>query len=547
MDISTAYKQHQLILNIQHQIDEVKREIKQVDFAYKVAFIGTFALYFCFIWGMYVADLWGFTTWLTRNISEFAALLIYGVLAIALPLTMALIKEIAYRHFSNYPNSKMMMVLIVGILALAGVIYESITSSSQQQHMSFNSAENSKTFDAISNSVSTVETGSIASLIGGAEVKLAKCRKMVERGAWSDCAESEARLNAYLQSEQRGADSAERASVAALEAKTKAIADLKEENHKPVFKAIRDSFGVSINTGIMTVTIFVSAVFEVSHLLLIMLLAQKKQRLAGLEAALINNESDYMRSTGKTFKPEDFSDDSVLDMNEVREKSPSPIGFGVPATGFKYQEVKKQPAGFVQTDHLPTQPKAGNQGVNTRAETRPVQSEQPVAKVDNPKLGTAEIQLDWTQGKTTATPAPKYESYLDKALTTGRANTPEEVQQFIRGAGCKLTPTNTPETQADSSVSAGSVSECKLTPTAQEQADALYPVWLEKVQGGEMTPTHRPGWKFINSHLCGGKKSLTLTPAEITAILESWQQKATGSVIQLNKKQGRGYPKYILI
>ena len=538
MDISTAYKQNRQILNIHSQIQEVKQEIKKVDFAFNVAFVGTFALYFCFIWGMYVADLWGFTTWLTRNISEFAALLVYGVLAIALPLTMALIKEIAYRHFSNYPNNRMMIILIVGILALAGVIYESITSSSQQQHMSFNSAENSKTFDAITNSGATVETGSIASLIGSARAKLAKCKKMVERGAWSDCAESEARLNGYLESEQRSMQSAERASVAAIEAKTTAIKDLKEENHKPVFKAIRDSFGVSINTGIMAVTIFVSAVFEVSHLLLIMLLAQKKQRLVGLEAALINNESDYMRSTGKTFKPEDFSDDSVLDMNEVREKSPSPIGFGMPATGFKYQEVKKQPAGFVQTDHLPNQPKAGNQGVNARAETYPVQPEQPV-------MGKVETSTYNHELSGHGIHSPE-----DKALD--KTADKEAIQRIINKG---LEAGKPPEETASESTSkppAGSLQKAPdKTPSKPPAggAEGLYGRWLAAVNSGECRPSVDGTWKWIQKRTASretGKSSFHRT--HISTVQKGFFSRAIhDGLMMVNPKFKRGGKKYLWI
>ncbi len=91
MDISTAYKQHQQIQALREEITVVVREIKRVDVAYKLAFVATFILYFCFVWMMYISDLWGFTSWLVRNLSEVAALLVYAILAFTLPLTMALI------------------------------------------------------------------------------------------------------------------------------------------------------------------------------------------------------------------------------------------------------------------------------------------------------------------------------------------------------------------------------------------------------------------------------------------------------------------------
>ncbi|MGB0848850.1 MAG: hypothetical protein ACPGSM_19105 [Thiolinea sp.] len=352
MDISNAYKQHHQILSTQAEIAEVKQELKVVGWAYKLAFIGTFVVYLVFIWMMYVSDLWGFSSWLAQNMTETFALIIYIVLAVTLPLAMALIKEIGYKHFAKYPNPKIMIVLIVGILALAGVVYESISSSSQQQHISHSSAENSKTFEAISQTgdkAAPVSSASLSSLIAAAQQKVARCEEKLKAGKEKHCEGDKAKLQGYLDSEQRAFDAAERVSVAALETKTKAIQDLKEDSFKPVYKAIRDSFGVTIATGVMIVMVFISVIFEVSHLLLILFEGQKRQRLTGLKQSLINQEADYMQATGKTFKTEDFNDDSILKMDDVREQSPSPIGFGMPAHAFKYQQREqenKNPVGF---------------------------------------------------------------------------------------------------------------------------------------------------------------------------------------------------------
>lgn len=156
MDISNAYKQHQQILLMQEELHETEAEIRFTDRAYNLAFVATFVLYFIFIWMMYISDLWGFTTWLVKNLSEFTALIIYGILATTLPLTMAMIKEIGYKHFAKYPNPNYIVFAVVGVLACAGVIYEAISSSSQQQHIATSNAENSKTFQAVSDTSITV-------------------------------------------------------------------------------------------------------------------------------------------------------------------------------------------------------------------------------------------------------------------------------------------------------------------------------------------------------------------------------------------------------
>ena len=548
MDISIAYEQHQKIQNIHAEIAEVQKEIGQVDFAYKVAFVGTFILYFCFVWAMYISDLWGFTTWLTENISEFAALLIYGVLAIALPLTMALIKELAYRHFSKYPNDKALMILVVFILAAAGVIYESIVSSSQQQHMAFGSAENSASFKVITETTTaTTNPDSLAVLIAEAQKQLARCKEKLKAGTEPHCKGDAAKLQGYLDAEKRAMDSAERAGVAAIQAKTDAIQDLKEENHKPVFKSIRDSFGVSINTGIMVVTIFVSTIFEISHLLLILLLAQKQRLLTGLKSSLINAESDYMRSTGKTFKAEDFADNSVLNMDDIREHSPAPMGFGQPATAqFKYQQVQRQPIGFVRTDAFPRE--------NTPA---PATAQPVTAKVNNPKLGKAEIQLQMP-----GLVEPETSTY-NRELSGHGIHSPEDdalnkpadkadIQRIIdKGLSTAKPPApTTPETT--SKPQAGGLAEAPEKTTSKPQAgggEGLYGRWITAVKSGECRPSVDGTWKWIQKRTTAkesGKSSFHRS--HISNMQKGFFSRAIhDGLMNINPKYKRGGKKYIWI
>ena len=349
MDISSAYKQHQQIQLLHEELQETEKEIAFTDRAYNLAFIATFVLYFIFIWMMYVSDLWGFTTWLVENLSEFTALIVYGILATTLPLTMAMIKEIGYKHFAKYPNPKYVVFLVVGVLALAGVIYESISSSSQQQHISTANAEKSKAFEAVSGTTINV-VGTDSTALAAASQKLARCEENLKRGKEKHCEGDKAKVQALQASQQAAHKAAETAGVNAMEAKARAMMEIKEEAYKPVFKAIRDSWGVSISTGVMIVTLFISVIFEISHLLLILFRAQQRQRRDYLRQSIIGMDANYMQQTGKAFDGQDFAEFSQGGIARPEPDQRQPFGFS-PASAsaspalFKWQEPKR-PVGF---------------------------------------------------------------------------------------------------------------------------------------------------------------------------------------------------------
>lgn len=553
MNYSEAYQQHQKIRLLQTEIAEVTREIRVTDWAYKLAFVATFTVYFVFVWMMYVSDLWGFTSWLVENLSEVAALVIYSILAITLPLSMALIKEIGYKHFAKYPNPLYQVVLIVGILAFAGIVYESISSSSQQQHIATSAAEKSKTFAAITHTRTDTSTpATLAPLIAEAQKQLARCQEKLRTGREPHCKGDQAKLDGYLAAEQRSLQSAERASVAAIAAKTQAMQELKEDSYKPAFKAIRDSFDVSISTGVMLVTLFISIIFEISHLLLILFLSQKLKRREGLQHALIRQESDYMNSTGKTFKTEDFTDHSVLNMDDVREQSPPPMGFGQPARAdngaslplFKYQQATepKQPVGFIRTDHLPQTP--------TPAKPTPA----PVtAKATQPPLGRAETQLEIPaigQAETSTyereladhgVPSPDDQS-LNQA--DDRATIQRIIRQGLQSADRGQKGLANPydekvETHPEKGLGKG----------LANRSDSLYEQWIKAVQSKECRPAVKPTWLWIQKRISNKETgSRTHDRTRISTLQKAFFSRAIhDGLMKVNPNFKRGGKKFIWI
>ena len=328
--VAAVYKLHKTIESTNEKIVRVQAEIRKTHLAERFAFIGTLTVYFVFIWSLYINDLWGFATWLEANRHEVFAIPVFAVLGISLPLAMAYIKSIAYNHLALYDLARGAVYAIVFFLMFAGVTYEAISSSGQQQHIANTSAESSKTFQAVMGTgAATIDNSGMAAQLAKAEAKLSQCRARLAEGKEKHCDGSQATVDSLKASLQSASAATAQASVAAIQAKAKAASSMKEESFKPVYKFARDVFKVTISTGVVMVAIMVSIIFEISHGLLVLILMQKERYLEFLKNSLIERQADYMEGTGKVHASEDFTDSSILDMDKLREAGEvrRPVGF----------------------------------------------------------------------------------------------------------------------------------------------------------------------------------------------------------------------------
>ena len=331
--VAAAYKLHKTIESTHAKIQRVKHEIGKTILAEKFAFVGTLVVYFVFIWSLYINDLWGFATWLDKNRHEVFAIPVFAVLGISLPLAMAYIKSIAYDHLARYDITKAVAYCMVFFLMFAGVTYEAISSSSQQQHIAHTSAESSKTFQAVMGTNAAVgDGGALAAQLAKAEAKLSQCRARLAEGKEKHCNGTQATVDSLKTSMQSASAAQVQASTAAIQAKAQAASSMKEESFKPVYKFARDIFGVTISTGVVLVAVMVSIIFEISHGLLVLILRQKQTYLDYLEHSLIDQQADYMTGTGKVHALDDFTDTSILDMDKLRETGEVKNGVGFTAT-----------------------------------------------------------------------------------------------------------------------------------------------------------------------------------------------------------------------
>ena len=344
--VTVAYTLHKHIEQTEQRIQGVKAEISKTHLAERLAFIGTTLVYFIFIWSLYINDVWGFATWLEANKSEVFALCVLSVLGVTMPIAMAYIKSIAYHHLALYEVGQGRLYAIVFFLMFAGMVYEAISSSGQQQHIAHTGAESSKTFQAVMGTQSAIGVNNgLITDIAKAEAKLSQCRERLARGKEKHCNGAQANVNSLKQSLNSSNQLALAANTQAIQAKAKVASEMKEENFKPVYKFARDVFNVTISTGVVMVAVMVSIIFEISHGLLVLFMSQKDRYLKGLESQLIAMQAQYLDGTGKVHDSADFTDGSILDMNDLRESG----------------EIKKNGVGFMAdikpvTAYQPVQP-----------------------------------------------------------------------------------------------------------------------------------------------------------------------------------------------
>ncbi len=440
MQTATSYRLGQFIVLEQTKIAEQKSGIAYLKLALLFAFITTWILYFIFAFGFYVADVWGISTWLTENTSELIAFTLFLVMALFMAQSLSMIKHAFYHHKAGFKYGVGALLVICSL----GVFMELFNSSSQQQAIAHQSAEKSKTFDSVANTQISIDGGAnhsnrIAYLSG----ELAKAREYLN-GCKKTCktyqvkvADLTAQIEALQVGQAQANELASRASTNAIKAKTEAMSALKEEAHKPVFKFIRDTLGVTLSTAVVLIAAIVSAGFEYSHALLSKMLGEKQNRLEELQANLIKLRTDYLQAAGV-----EYGRSPAMDL-DTSEPSPSP---------FKYQQAAPFVSGFVSFKDAP---KSRGQGSAKSSDLVPTPKEEPLPL---PNFGGFKARRD-----TWATPELETEA------------TPSNHQLGVQEENPQQPPAR------------GSM--------------GLYDEWVQAVKAGECKASVDPTWSWIQKRI----------------------------------------------
>lgn len=520
---SQAYRLSQQIELSKRAITQMQAQIAYTRLALKFGFITTWLLYFIFVMGFYVADLWGLTTWLETNTSEYITFLIFLAMALLMSTTLSMIKHVFYEHRAEFRYGLSIVLLIASL----GVFFELFTASSQQQNIAFTSAEKSETFKATANTAINLGSNTDhSSRLAYLESELATAQSYLQvcKKTCSHYSAKVANLTSQIQSLRSSQTSAQATAAhvasSTLKAKTEAMQGIREDHYKPVFKFMRDNFAVTISTAVVLIATLIAAGFEFSHALLSRILGEKIAALASLQNQLINQETQHLEVT-----------DESPSLNSTPQKNP--LGFGIPPIAittatlaeplrFKYQiepEIYKKP------DPIHSK-KQGFIGFLNPEQPPVTQASHPVHRVTQGsilnKLGKAEEQL----------PLPPFAEFKARRdVFASPALSPEE-------------PTPLPCAQ-------GTQGKQGSNPVHRVEA-SLYEQWLQAIYNEEIKPSVTDSRRWLQQQVAGvgsQAKRKTATPVDINLIVNGYFNRAiaTATRIRSNPNYRNGLPKYLLL
>jgi hypothetical protein len=274
-------------------------------------------------------------------------------------LSLAMGKHIFYEHRAVI-KSAMLPVLVMASL---GVFFELFNSSSQQQNIAYDHAENSKAFASVAGtaiSIGSVGDGYTLAYYQGELAKakqyLATCKKTCSAQR-AKVAEYSAKVDSILSSQKTAAAGVATATTAAIKTKAETLQNLKDEAHKPVFKFARDLLGITIATAVVLVAGLVSAGFEYGHAYMSKVLGEKLAYVAALREQLAKLQSGYLGQTGKTYATGDMPDSAAV--------SPIPANAFAP---FKWKQRAQQAGEAIGREMLKAQ--AARDDLHTQAQTK---------------------------------------------------------------------------------------------------------------------------------------------------------------------------------
>jgi hypothetical protein len=368
------YNELEIRKQIQQQqikLDDLIKHLKYINRLLEVSKWLTFGLYLAFAISIYLADIMHLRTFIESATGSTIGFSFYLVVCFMLAYVLAGIKHAAYSHMALFGR----VVLIVAIVVSMGLMAEVFQSSGNQDMKARTIAENSAEFKALVNTQNpaTVTDPGLSVLIAQAQQKLARCEEKLKAGKEPHCKGDQSKLDSLLNSQQQQQQTQIDIATAKTEAAFQRMDKLKTDSYNPTIRALAETLGITLSSGIVLIMLFISMQFEALHFWLSEMKARTIAAIDGMTGKINRLEVDYFNATGAEYG-------SAGTAEQPAAPEPQPFGFGQPATAqtkplFKYQEPQRIAPGFVRTDTLP-------------------KAQKPAQKPVNAKLGTAETQLE---------------------------------------------------------------------------------------------------------------------------------------------------------
>ena len=355
------------------------------------SFVLTFLLYLAFTVSLYLGNFMQIKT-LFNSFGETLGFAFYLIIAALLAFVLARIKHLTYVHSGLFGHSMIIVVLLI----VTGVTFESFQMSAQQDMKATKSAENSKEYqaaigvDPLAGLNTNVNTDKLAYYEG----KLAE-HKRYKESCRKTCAAQDAAIVSYtakikVERERIEANSKQTTELAkiGMDSKQASIDHAERKGYNLMARAFADFSGSTIAQGVAFLMIIVSTLFEFMHFWASLMRSKVINVLEEIEGQLIRLYVDYQNETGTEYG---LKNATTALPDAQPEPTPAP-----PTERFNWQKIRAEAAASKQ-EKAPELPAFGG-AVTAQLDTQNTVETAPItqakAPLEQPKPQTEKRDIE---------------------------------------------------------------------------------------------------------------------------------------------------------
>jgi hypothetical protein len=350
MSLNKGYSVHAEITSTVNDIQENENAYRITKNAQRFLTIATTLIYYSFTSVIFAGvSVWAFQDYVFGNATNVNGLLFTVALVISTPIGLALAKHSNFQAMARAIDFRSFIIRALIMLAiLTGIWYEAISSSSNLQEKAFHSVENSKSGASIMGTQinNTASTG-YAELIAKAAQSHEQCLVKLEAAKKANpdtkfhCNGDKSKLESLKSQASAERESVSKANVDAIAAKQAALNAERDAHVLPAAKAIAGWFNTPLAAGTFIIVLISSLFFELIHLSTVYSERNNLIQRNNLNRHLQALKNEYFNLVSKIYSAEDFKDEKILDMQELRDSGAiNDFKSGVPDNRFETDDYK---------------------------------------------------------------------------------------------------------------------------------------------------------------------------------------------------------------